>query len=112
MEKNSQWVCVFVQAPHMVALCQAPRVCEEAKPDMLGVLGPHPGDLVIFPSLPSSLEAVFAWKLISRLLAFGRRTLPSYGKVFNTDFMVCLATVHPSPCPLGTHWRRARKPGF
>lgn len=42
---------------------------------------------------PSSRAS--AWKPISPLLAVGRRTLPSYGKVFNTNLMVCLATVHP-----------------
>lgn len=69
------------------------------KPDVLSVLGSHPSDPLIFPSLPSPRTAVFAWKLISQLLALGRRTLPSYGKVFNTDLMVCLATVHPEPPP-------------
>lgn len=97
MEKNSQWAGVFTRAPHLAARCQVPRVCKEVEPDMLCVLGSHPSDPLIFPSLPGSLPAVFAWKLISRLPAFGRRALPSYGKVFNTNLMVCLAAAHPSP---------------
>lgn len=60
MEKNSQWVCVFIQALQLTALCQVPRVGKEVEPDVLCVLGPHPGDLLIFLSLPSSLAAAFA----------------------------------------------------
>lgn len=84
----------------LAAGCQVPWVCKEAQPDMFSVQGPHPGDPLIFPSLPSSLTAAAAWKLIPQPLAFGRRTLPSYGKVFNTNLMVCLATVCPEPALL------------
>lgn len=84
----------------LAAGCQVPWVCKEAQPDMFSVQGPHSGDPLIFPSLPSSLRAAAAWKLIPQPLAFGRRTLPSYGKVFNTNLIVCLATVCPEPALL------------
>lgn len=64
------------------------------------VLTPSPRDLSRFAQ-PSSRAS--AWKPISPLLAVGGRTLPSYGKVFNTNLMVCLATVHPELSLLPLH---------
>lgn len=95
----SGFVCLC-RPLRLASWCQVPRVCKEVQPDMFSVQGPHPADPLIFPSLPSSLTPAAAWKLIPQPLAFGRRTLPSYGNVFNTNLMVCLATVCPEPALL------------
>lgn len=95
----SGFVCLC-RPLRLASWCRVPWVCKEVQPDMFSVQGPHPADPLIFPSLPSSLKAAAAWKLIPQPLAFGRRTLPSYGNVVNTNLMVCLATVCPEPALL------------
>ena len=97
-KKESVGLCVYTSPSSCCSVPSFPSLWGSgARRDC--VLGSHPSDLSIFPSLPTTLPASFAWKWISQLLAFGRRTLPSYGKVFNTNLMVCLATVHSQPPP-------------